>query len=141
MDPAAFQAYAITSSLLAAELIILAFMTGGARSKSKKYVNPEDAKTFKGDVADRDSPETIRAQRMHMNLLENAVPFFVVGALYVVTGASKTGAYGYFGTFLVARLLHPIFYMKAIQPFRTLMFAIGALAILGMAFHVIRSVI
>jgi hypothetical protein len=31
--------------------------------------------------------------------------------------------------------------MKAIQPFRTLMFAIGALAILGMAFHVIRSVI
>jgi len=139
LDSPAFHAYALTSAILAAQLVLLAFWTGAVRGKHKQYVNPEDAAMTKGQVAERDHPDTVRAQRAHMNALENAVPFFVVGALYVATGATKTGAQGYFYTFLAARLLHTVFYFAGKQPFRTIAFAVGALGILGMAFHVIRA--
>ena len=141
MDSPAFQAYALTSAVLAIQLFGLAFYTGATRGKTKQFVNPEDAKLNKGDTTDRDHPDVLRAQRAHMNLLENAVPFFVVGALYVATGASKTGAQIYCYTFLATRLLHTVFYLGGRQPFRTICVLVGALSVLGMAYLVIRAVI
>jgi glutathione S-transferase len=134
-----FRAYALSSALIAVQLVLLAFYTGFVRSKHKQYVNPEDAKTLKGDHAEREHADVLRAQRAHANLLENAVPFFVVGALYVRSGATVRGAQAYCYTFLAARLLHTVFYLLEKQPFRTISFGIGALSILGMAFHVIRA--
>ncbi len=111
------------------------------RGRSKQYVLPEDKIVLKGELSEQEHPDTRRAQRAHMNALENAVPFFVIGALYVSTGASATGAQVYCYTFLAARVIHSIVYIAGRQPFRTISFTIGALATLGMAFHVLRALI
>jgi len=137
-DPA-FRYYAIASAIVALQLIALALWTGTVRVGRKQYVNPEDAALNKAKQADDDHPDVLRVKRAHVNLMESAIPFFVVGALYTATGGSKTGAMAYFGTFVVARLLHTLFYLAGKQPFRTLTFAIGVLTIIGMAVHVLRA--
>ena len=141
MDTSVFNVYAFTSSVLGLHLLVLAFLTGGARAKSGRFVNPEDKGVVKGTQGPEDSPEVQRFKRAHVNALENAVPFFVVAALYVATGGTKVGAQAYCYTFLAARLLHSVFYLLGKQPFRTMMFAIGAMATIGMAVQVIRATI
>lgn len=137
MSPA--QIYALVASVLAIHLILLAFWTGTVRAMRKQFANPEDAKLNKVDVAEQDHPDTLRAKRAHQNALENMVPFLAVGALYVASSPSKTGASAYMFTFLACRLLHSVFYLRGVQPFRTMSFAIGALATIGMGVHVIRA--
>ncbi len=130
--------YALTATLVSLHLIVLAAYTGRVRTLRKTYVNAEDATAFKGKEGEVDHPDVLRVKRAHMNALENAVPFLAIGLLYALSGPSKVGAQVYFFTFLGARLLHSVFYLAQKQPFRTLMFALGALATTGMAVHVIR---
>lgn len=47
-------------------------------------------------------------------------------------------AYGLFGVFVGVRVLHAIFYLSALQPFRTGMFAVGALVNIIMLVQVLR---
>jgi uncharacterized MAPEG superfamily protein len=139
-DPA-LRLFALVSTLVAIHLLALAGLTGRARTKNKVYVNPEDAGAFKGKEVEADHPDVQRAKRAHMNALENAVPFFAVGLLYALSGPSMLGAQAYFWTFLGARVLHSVFYFAQKQPWRTIMFSVGALATFGMGVHVIRTVI
>jgi glutathione S-transferase len=137
----ALKLYALASTLVALHLILLAGWTGAVRNRHKTYVNPEDATTLKGTLVAADHADVLRVKRAHYNALENAVPFFAVGLAYALSGASTTGAYAYFFTFLAARVLHSMFYLWGKQPFRTLTFAIGVLAMVGMGVHVIRTAI
>jgi microsomal prostaglandin-E synthase 1 len=137
----ALQYYAIASSVLALHLIALALWTGRVRVQKKQYTNSEDAKLNKAEHTEIEHPDVRRVIKAHTNALENAIPFFVVGALYVASGATKTGALAYFGTFVAMRILHTFFYLGGKQPFRTLSFGIGALAVIGMAIGVIRAAI
>lgn len=139
MEPT--QTYALVAALLAVHLLLLAFWTGTVRVMRKTWVNPEDAVLNKLEQAKAEHPDVVRVKQAHTNAIENAIPFFVLGALYVVTHGSKTGAQAYFFTFLAMRVLHSLFYLLGKQPFRTISFAIGVLACLGMAVHVIRSVL
>ncbi len=143
LDPShpQFAYYVIASTVLALQLIGLSFYTAIVRTKAKKTVNPEDAQSVVrgAAVAESEATEVARLHRAHRNALENAVPFFVVGLLYVLTGGSKLGALAYFGTFTVARLLHSVFYAAQIQPWRTAVFGVGALATIGMSVHVLRA--
>jgi glutathione S-transferase len=132
-------AYAIASTTIALQLVALALWTGRVRVQKNRWVNPEDAKAAKGEQVDEEDDDVARVKRAHVNLLENAVPFFVVGALFVATAPSRTASIAYFGTFVGARILHSIFYLWGRQPFRTLSFGVGVLAIAGMAVHVLRA--
>lgn len=132
--------YGLAATVLALHLLFLALYTGTVRVLRKTYVNPEDAKLNKTELADADHADVLRVKRAHQNALENALPFFVVGLLYAMTDPPKDGAIIYFGTFAAVRVLHSVFYLWGRQPFRTLMFAIGVLSIFGMAFRVIRVV-
>ncbi len=138
LDSHALKLYAVCASILALQLIALALWTGTVRVKNKTWVNPEDAKLNKGDQKDVEHADVQRVKRAHQNALENAVLFFVVGLLYAMSGPTKNGAMIYFSTFTGARLLHSIFYLWGKQPFRTLMFAIGVLCVIGMAVRGIR---
>jgi glutathione S-transferase len=140
-DDAVFRTYAIASAVLGVHLLLLALWTGTVRVKRRQWVNPEDAKLNKGDQAELDHPDVLRVKRAHVNAIENAIPFFVIGALFAATRPSQTAALAYFGTFVGARLLHSVFYLLGKQPFRTLMFALGVLATFGMAFHVVRAAV
>lgn len=140
-DNPALKLYALVASILAIQMILLALWTGTVRVQRKVWVNPEDAKLNKGEKVENDHEDVLRVKRAHQNLLENALPFFVIGLLYAFTRPSQLGAQAYFFTFLGTRLLHSIFYLWGRQPFRTMMFAIGVLAMLGMGIHVIRAVV
>jgi uncharacterized MAPEG superfamily protein len=131
--------FALVSALLAIHLLALGFLTGSIRILRKQYTNPEDKAVIKGARVDSDHEDVLRARRAHLNALENAVPFFAVGALYASSGASHLGAQVYFFTFLAVRVLHSVFYMLGLQPLRSIAWGIGSLATLGMAIHVIRA--
>ena len=141
MDSPAFGAYAVASVIVGLQLIALAGWTGTVRTMRKTFVNPEDAALNKGTAVDVEHPDVQRVKRAHQNAIENAIPFFAIGLLYVLTGGSKLGGQVYFGTFAAVRVLHSIFYLWGKQPFRTMMFGIGVLATIGMAVHVLRVVI
>ncbi len=141
MEPA-FRYYALAATVVALHLVLLSNYTGFTRLRRKQFINPEDAARFtKGPPAADDHPDVLRVKRAHQNLVENAIPFFVVGALYAATGATATGAKAYFGVFVAARVLHTVAYLAGKQPWRTLAFGVGLLAIAGMAAHVIRTVV
>ncbi|HZO15052.1 MAG TPA: MAPEG family protein, partial [Polyangiaceae bacterium] len=88
----------MTSTILGLHLLALALWTGSVRVMRRTWVNPEDARLNKGAEAEVDHADVQRVKRAHMNALENAIPFFVVGLLYVLTGASAMGAMIYFYT-------------------------------------------
>lgn len=125
-DPV-LQAYALSASLVALSLYAVGFFTAKTRADRKVVVNPEDAGLNRNaQVAEHEHAEVLRIKRAHQNALENAVPFFALGLLYTMTSPSPTLARALFGTFVIARLLHAVFYLKGVQPFRTLTFVIGA---------------
>jgi microsomal prostaglandin-E synthase 1 len=138
-DNPALKLYALTSAIIVIHLLVLAGWTGALRTMRKTFVNAEDAKLSKGEVADSDHPDVQRVKRAHQNLLENALPFFAVGLCFALTQPSVTSAQAYFWTFVGARVLHSVFYLWGKQPFRTLMFAVGAASTAGMAYHVLRA--
>jgi glutathione S-transferase len=137
----ALKIYALVTAILGIHLYLLAGYTGAVRNRHKSSVNPEDTAVHKGATAEIDHPAVARVKRAHLNAMENALPFFAVGLMYAFSAPSDTGAYAYYFTFLGARLLHSIFYLTGKQPFRTITFAVGALAVIGMAVHVIRATI
>jgi glutathione S-transferase len=128
--------YLLASTIVAVHLFLLALWTGTVRVMRKQYVNPEDAKLNKTERSETDHEDVLRVKRAHQNLMESAIPFFAIGFAYAMTGATKTGALAYYGTFIGARVLHTFFYLAQKQPFRTLSFATGIMALFGMAVNV-----
>ncbi len=141
LDNPALKTFALACAVLVLQLIALSLWTGTVRAMRKTWVNPEDATLNKGTQSDSDHPDTQRVKRAHQNALENDVPFFAIGLMYALMSPSKTGAQAYFFTFVATRLLHSMFYLWGKQPFRTMMFAIGVLAMIGMSVQVIRVAI
>jgi uncharacterized MAPEG superfamily protein len=137
-----FQAYALSVAVLVVTLYALGFNTAKVRAERKVVVNPEDVGINGGaTVADNDHPDVLRIKRAHLNLLENATPFFAIGLLYSLTDPSLPFARCLFGVFVGVRVLHAAFYLTAKQPFRTLSFVIGALVNLAMVVQVVRAVL
>ena len=66
--------------------------------------------------------------------------FFATGLLYVLVGGPSLGAQICFIAFTVSRVLHAVVYIKALQPWRTMMFAVGLLSLLGMMVLIVRAV-
>jgi len=138
----AVQTYAIASALLVVLLYGLGFYTAKRRNDTKKVMNKEDVAINGGaEVVEVEHPDVLRIQRAHRNSLENAVPFFVLGLLFALTGPSATLAAALMYGFVTVRVLHTIFYLAAKQPFRTASFAVGALINLAMAGLIVYSLV
>ena len=133
----AFRAYALFAALLCLNLFGLWLYSGLTRNRTKTLINPEDAALLKGrTTVERDPPEVARVLRAHANAMANILPFLVLGFLYVVLGASRTGAIVYFGVFTLARYIHSVAYVAAVQPWRTVSFLVGLLAAIGLLVQV-----
>jgi uncharacterized MAPEG superfamily protein len=140
----AFKSYAICSSILAVKMILSAFWTGANRQIHQGYVSAEDARVFgrKGvQAGEREAPEVARALRIQRNDLENIPAFFAIGLIYVLSGASAFGAAVYCWTFTIARLVHTIVYMRRLQPWRAICYAIGVMCMFGMVTQIILNAI
>ncbi len=128
----AFQPLVVISVLLAIKMAAVAFVTAKARFDSKVVLNPEDAPVNPGAQARSEEAEsTLRVKRAHLNDVENIPVFMFLALLFTLTGCSAMAGWMYFGVYFAARTLHTIFYLRAVQPWRTAAFAIGQLTLLG----------
>lgn len=100
------------------------------------FANPEDAGA--GGAVKFDDPDVERVRRAHLNDLENLVPFFIIGFLYVLTGPNATVAVNLYRIVAVARILHTIVYAvyPIRQPARALCFIAALLPTVFMAIMV-----
>jgi glutathione S-transferase len=138
----AFQPLVVISVLLALKMVAVAFVTAKARFDSKVVLNPEDAPVNPGAQARREEADsTLRAKRAHLNDVENIPVFMILALLFTFTGCSATAGWAYFGVYFVARTLHTIFYLRAVQPWRTAAFAIGQLTQLGIIVQLLMRVL
>jgi prostaglandin-E synthase 1 len=132
----AFSAYAVSAMGLGLNLLGLANATALTRARANEVVNPEDKKLNQkaSVVFDEGNDRTSRYRRAHRNALEN-IPLFLVTALVLtLMGASATVGAALFYPYVGLRILHSVCYVKQVQPFRTMTFALAALvqiAVLG----------
>ena len=139
-----FRLFAICSVILSAQMLILGGYTAARRAGNKNYLNPEDNKVSFKDarlVEGAEHPEVARIQRAHRNLLESLPMFFALGLIYVLAGASPLGARVCFIGFTAARVLHSLVYIKELQPFRTMFYALGSLALGGLMVMIMMAVL
>ena len=137
MNDAALDVYLLSAAALFFNLVFLVVMIGATRSKAKAFVNPEDAAAFKGKPVEQEDPKVTRLLAAHRNALENIPIFLILAYLHVVTGASKASAMAYFITFVASRWLHSLVYIRGLQPWRTLSYTVGLLAMVGIAVRLV----
>jgi uncharacterized MAPEG superfamily protein len=137
MTPA-LRLYAITTALLFFKMAINSGIQGFHRIGKKAFVNPEDARLFGGTPPRAaELPQVQRAAAVWRNDLENIPIFLFLALVFTLADISPDGAPWYFGTFVVARFAHMVFYMNAMQPWRFLAYTTGQLACVGMAVQIL----
>jgi uncharacterized MAPEG superfamily protein len=138
--PAA-QPLILFSVLLVLKMGAVGFITANQRRKAGVVVNPEDTRVNPGSRAEaQEAPATLRAKRAHLNDGENIPLFLVLATLFTWSGGSAAEGWAYFGSYFAARLLHTIFYLKAVQPWRTVAFFVAQLAQLGIMVQLLIKV-
>jgi prostaglandin-E synthase 1 len=131
-----FKLYVLCCAVLTMEMLLLGGMTAGKRAGRKNYLNPEDVKVAFADaklVEGSEHPDVARVQRAHRNLNESLPMFFALGLISILAGASPLGVKVCLGAFTGARVVHAVVYINELQPWRTIMYAIGSFAVIGLA--------
>lgn len=136
-----FVAYAITALVLILNLIVLWAMSGTVRASTKTALNAEDAALFKGTHVESDPPAVARVLRAHANAAASIYPFLILGLVYVLAGGAYLPAVIIFTVFVIARIAHSIFYLRASQPWRTISFSVGGIAILALMIAIVIRLI
>ncbi len=113
INPTLFAVFGITVILLSIKALFLGTATAATRGKLKSFLNPEDAAWLGGAHVNVDPEAVARLGRAQRNDLENLLPFFVCGLLYLLAGGQARAGYIYCGVFLVSRTLHTIAYLNA----------------------------
>ena len=127
-----FLAYVFTCLVLSLNLLMLWVSSGALRAKGGVAINPEDGARYGAPVSELDPPAVARLLRAHRNAEATIYPFLLLGLLYVLAGGGAGIAVPIFAIFIAARIVHSIAYLKAMQPWRTIAFAISLLAILAL---------
>lgn len=127
--------FAVVCALLVLKAQVLGAATAATRGKLKKFINPEDAAWLGGEHVNPDDERVQRIFRAHRNDLENLLPFFVGGTLYILSGAPTTGGTAYFGIFLLARYAHTFAYLRQKARLRRDAFTLGWLVTVVLSLH------
>ena len=120
-------------SVCAATLVLKMSLTGHATAVLRNlrgiFISPEDYR-FRGKAPQPPDEQIERIRRAHRNDVENILPFLVIAFLAARSGAvSYAVAWWLFIPFTVARVLHTIVYSLGLQPWRSILFGIGDLAL------------
>lgn len=121
--------------LLVLKAHILGAATAAMRGKLQKFINQEDAAWLGGEHVNSDDERVQRIFRAHRNDLENLLPFFMGGTLYLASGAATTAGAAYFGLFLLARYTHTYAYLKRKAKLRRNVYTVGWLLTIVMVIH------
>lgn len=133
-----FSAYTFWSAILVIKILLMSLLTGMQRFRTKTFANPEDLPSKKLKVK-FDDPDVERVRRAHRNDLENILPFFIIGLLYVCINPEPFLAINLFRAVAIARIVHTLVYAVVVvpQPARGLAFFVALAATLYMAVRVI----
>lgn len=127
--------FAVVCVLLVLKAQILGAATAATRGKLKKFINQEDADWLGGEHSNPDDERVQRIFRAHRNDLENLLPFFMGGILYLLSGAGAWAGTAYFSIFLLARYTHTYAYLKRKARMRRDAFTVGWLVTIVMSIH------
>ena len=136
-----FRLYALCMIVLVLKMFAVGFYTGVARTKAKVNTNPEDAKTFGTQLVDADPPEVVRVLKAHRNDLENIPAFLFVALVAVLLNAHPMGLRICLVLFTSVRVVYTIAYLRAMQPWRTLLYGLGLLSTLALMVMIVLRIL
>lgn len=113
-------------------MIAVGGYTSVLRLRRRVYATGEDYRMQGMEPETKTDEEIERVRRAHQNDLENILPFFGVGLFYALSGPSMLAAQISFIGFTLARILHSLFYIRGLQPYRTLAFMGGWVLLIWM---------
>jgi len=117
--------FGVTYLLLVLKMIAVGYATSFYRIRDKHFATPEDYHLQGLTPKTAPNEDVERARRAHQNDLENILPYFGVGLLYALSNPSPGMARIYFIGFTVSRILHSVFYLLQLQPWRTVVWTIA----------------
>jgi prostaglandin-E synthase 1 len=126
------QAYTLSCIVLTINLLALWILSGARRVRTGIAINPEDAARYGVPVSDTDPPAVARLLRAHRNAEATIYPFLVLGLLWVLAGGTARVAVPIFILFVLARIAHSIVYVRGLQPWRTITFALSLVALVAL---------
>jgi uncharacterized MAPEG superfamily protein len=138
--------YGLTVVTLFVKMFATVLAQAYGRFQHRGFTNPEDAVLFdrlfgKKPNASLRSDLSERAQNTLRNDGENIPIFLFMGMAYIQLGCWPAGLSIYLPLFVVARILHTIAYLKALQPWRNLTYQLGLWITFIMAGHIVWRVI
>ena len=137
-----YQFYALTTVVLFFKMFAISNVQALARTSAKSFPNPEDAAFFGAAAPAADElPIVKRAAAAWRNDLENIPIFLFLAMIYVTLGCWPQGAYIYFTIFVVARILHTIVYLRGLQPWRTVFYALGIAICFILSIQILTAVL
>ena len=127
-----WQIYALTEIALFTKMFATVLIQAYSRFKSASFDNPEDSAVV-AKIFGKQDTNTVsinddlarRAQNILRNDGENIPIFLFLAMTYVQLDCWETGVLIYFPLFVVARIIHAIAYIRAIQPLRNIVYLIG----------------
>uniref|UniRef100_A0A0B8RXL9 Microsomal glutathione S-transferase 1 n=1 Tax=Philothamnus irregularis TaxID=1899461 RepID=A0A0B8RXL9_9SAUR len=129
-------------TMVVVKMMLMSTITAFFRMKKKAFVNPEDTASFgKGENAKkylRTDHDVERVRRIHLNDLENIIPFLFAGFFYSFSGVPLSTALLHYRIFLGSRILHTIAYLVPLpQPARALAWMAGYLVTFSMMYKIV----
>lgn len=138
LDVLAFRYWLISLVVLFLKMFANSAVQGVTRFRTKSFAWPEDAAMIRGARAVERDPELVeRASRCWRNDLENVPIYLFLGLGFVLAGGAPWWAALYFTIFTVARVLHTVFYLRGVQPWRNLAYQLGLLVCFALAVHIV----
>lgn len=80
-----------------------------------------------------------RAKRAHLNLIENAVPFAIIGVSTLILNVSTPLAIWGFGIFVASRIIHYFSYVAGITIIRSIVFHTGTIGLILITSQILAS--
>jgi glutathione S-transferase len=133
--------YAITAIVLTFKMAAISIAQGRGRLRTQTFTNPEDVSAFGGKLEPQEAAPVARAAKAWRNDLENIPIFLILAWIYVAAALSLAAFEIYCVIFMIARIIHTITYLSAVQPWRTISYTAGALAMLALVIHLLIKVV
>uniref|UniRef100_A0A240PLH5 Microsomal glutathione S-transferase 1 n=1 Tax=Anopheles atroparvus TaxID=41427 RepID=A0A240PLH5_ANOAO len=125
LDDTVLRAYLFWVAVLTAKMLLMSPLTSLTRVRKMAFANPEDSGAVSRKLKPKlDDPDVERVRRAHLNDLENILPFFVIGFLYLLTNPAPSLAVNLFRLVAASRIVHTLVYAVVVipQPARFLAF-------------------
>ena len=133
--------YAFCVVLLFFKMLANSCYQGFYRIKNKAFKNTEDANFVSVQARPEELPQVTRASQAWANDLENIPVFWVLGGLCIALNLSSDFIIWVFCIFTIARITHTVTYLSAIQPWRSISYAVGIICLIILAIQIVITCI